>query len=72
MKQLPRPSNLRWAEIEALLVHHGAQVKKGSGSAIVISLKGKKGFFHRPHPGDKADKGAIENALELLRQARII
>lgn len=72
MKQLPKPSNLRWAEIEALLKHHGAKIKEGAGSAITITLNGKKGYFHRPHPSDKADKGAIENAMELLRQAGII
>jgi hypothetical protein len=71
MKQLPKPSNLRWAEIEALLIHHGGKVKEGAGSAITITLNGKKAYFHRPHPSDKADKGAIEAALELLKRAGI-
>jgi hypothetical protein len=72
MRQPPKPSNLRWTDIEALLVHHGASVKEGKGSAITVVLNGKKGYFHRPHPTDKADKGAIESALELLRQAGVI
>jgi len=33
---------------------------------------GKHAYFHRPHPGDKADKGAIESALRFLREAGAI
>lgn len=64
----PKPSNLRWSDVESLLVHRGATVKEKSGSAIVVSLAGIRAVFHRPHPGDKADKGAIVNALELLKR----
>jgi predicted HicB family RNase H-like nuclease len=70
MLQHSRPSNLTWADVESLLEHHGAKVKKRKGSAISISLKGYKAYFHRPHPDDKADKGAIETASELLEKGR--
>jgi hypothetical protein len=63
----PKPSNLRWTDVESLLVHYGAELHEGKGSAISILLHGKKAYFHRPHPSDKADKGAIESALRLLR-----
>ena len=72
MRQSSKPSNLRWAEIEALFVHYGASIKKGKGSAVTVGLNGKKGYFHRPHPSDKADKGAIETALEFLKQTGVI
>jgi hypothetical protein len=72
MQQHPKPSNLRWSDIESLLVHEGAVIVEGKGSAITVNLYGHKGYFHRPHPGDKADKGAIENALSLLRIAGFI
>ena len=66
------PANLRWSDVEALFKHHGATIKEGSGSAITVSLNGQKAFFHRPHPDDKADRGAIGNALELLRRVGVI
>jgi len=72
MIQVPRPSNLRWADIESLCIHLGSIVREGKGSAISISLNGKHAYFHRPHPGDKADKGAIESALRFLREAGAI
>jgi hypothetical protein len=71
IKKHPRPSNQRWAEVESLLLHYGAEIKEAKGSAIVVVLNGIRAVFHRPHPGDKADKGAIANALELLRKAGI-
>jgi hypothetical protein len=72
MLRIPCPANLRWADVEHLFIHYGAQITEGRGSAIIVSLQGKKAFFHRPHPGDKADRGAIASALELLHQAGVI
>ncbi len=72
MLQHPKPSNLRWADVESLFEHYGAEIKERKGSAIRVTLNGHKAWFDRPHPGDKADKGAIENALALLRAAGII
>ena len=72
MLRTPLPANLRWADIERLFIHYGAQIREGRGSAIIVTLKGRKAFFHRPHPGDKADRGAVASALELLRQTGVI
>lgn len=69
MRRHPRPSNLRWADVERLLVHFGAVVREGKGSAISVTLNGRTAYFHRPHPDDKADKGAIATALKLLQEA---
>ena len=72
MLQHPLPSNLAWADVESLFVHYGAEVKERKGSAIRVTLNGHKAYFDRPHGGDnKADKGAIETALALLRKAGI-
>jgi hypothetical protein len=72
MRQSPRPSNLRWSDAESLLAHYGATIREGRGSAISVSLNGKKAYFHRPHPSDKADKGAIESALRFLIESGAI
>ena len=41
-------------------------MREGKGSAISVTLCGRTAYFHRPHPGDKANKGAIATALRLL------
>jgi hypothetical protein len=71
MQRHPRPSNLRWADVESLLPHLGAVVREGKGSAISVTLRGRTAYFHRPHPGDKARKWAIEAALRLLDEAGV-
>ena len=72
MRQQPKPANLRWFDIESLLIHLGATIREGKGSAISVDLNGKRAYFHRPHPGDKADKGAIESTLRFLRESGAI
>jgi hypothetical protein len=67
MRRHPTPANLRWSEVENLLIYLGAEIVKGKGSAITVTLRGKKAWFHRPHPEDKADRGAIKNALTLIK-----
>ena len=69
MRRRPRPSNLRWADIENLLLYLGAVVREGKGSAISVTLNGVSAYFHRPHPGDKARRWHIETALRLLEEA---
>ena len=59
-------------DIESLFVHLGAEIQEGKGSAISIILNDKRAFFHRPHPGDKADKGAIDSALRFLKDTSAI
>ena len=65
------PSNLRWADIESLLLHLGAVVREGKGSAISVTLNRRSAYFHRPHPDDKARKWAIDAALRLLEDAGV-
>lgn len=72
IQQRPRPSNILWDDVEKMLINLGGVVKEGKGSAISITLAGQRAFFHRPHPGNKADKGAIETVLQLLKRAKKI
>ena len=71
MRRRPRPSNLRWVDIENLLVHLGAVVREGKGSAISVTLNGITAYSHRPHPGDKAKRWHVATALRLLEEAGI-
>ena len=71
MRPHPNPSNLRWADVESLFESYGAEIKERKRSKISVTLNGQTAYFHRPHPSDTADKGAIEIALALLRKAGI-
>jgi len=68
---LPVPSDLRWAEIEALLVALGAERSEGRGSRVRFALKGAEAVFHRPHPSPNTDKGAVAAVRRFLESAGV-
>ena len=67
----PVPSDIRWAEIEALLVALGAERSEGRGSRVRFLLNGAEAVFHRPHPRPDTDKGAVVRVRQFLESAGI-
>jgi hypothetical protein len=67
----PVPSDIRWAEIEALLVALGAERSEGRGSRVRFVLNGAEAVFHRPHPRPETDKGALKAVRRYLETARV-
>lgn len=49
----PTPSDLKWQDLESLLINLGGVVKEGRGSRLRVSLNGVKAVFHEPHPTGK-------------------
>ncbi|MCK5200122.1 MAG: type II toxin-antitoxin system HicA family toxin [Spirochaetales bacterium] len=64
----PTRANIKFADIESLLVSLGGLVKEGAGSRMSVNISGKTIFFHRPHPGKEAKKYQVENAREFLQR----
>jgi hypothetical protein len=67
----PVPSDIRWTEIEALLVALGAERSEGRGSRVRFLLNGAEAVFHRPHPRPETDKGALKAVRRYLETARV-
>jgi len=55
----PVSANIKWAEIESLLVALGGELSEREGSRIGVRLFGEHRVFHRPHPTPNTDKGAV-------------
>jgi hypothetical protein len=62
----PVPANIRWDDIEGLLVAVGCQMIEGSGSRVRFSFWGVIGTFHRPHPEKEAKRYQVKDAREFL------
>jgi len=62
----PVSANVRWPEVEALLLELGAKIEEREGSRVLIRLFGRRRVFHRPHPSPMTDKGAIASLREWL------
>ncbi|WP_034455726.1 type II toxin-antitoxin system HicA family toxin [Buttiauxella noackiae] len=60
----PTASNIKWQDVEMLIVALGGEVSSGNGSRVRFLLNGSIARFHRPHPSPDTDKGAIVNLRE--------
>ncbi|WP_420866978.1 type II toxin-antitoxin system HicA family toxin [Candidatus Fukatsuia symbiotica] len=67
----PPSSNIKWADIESLIVALGGEVKEENGSRVRFLLKGSIARFHRPHPSPDTDKGALVSLREWLESIGI-
>jgi hypothetical protein len=65
----PTRSDLRWAEIESLMMALGGELREGSGSRMRVRLRNEAANFHRPHPRPEARKAAVEAVRDLLTLA---
>lgn len=67
----PIPADLRWSDIESLLLALGASMTEGRGSRLLVSLNGFEAVFHRPHPTPHTDKGAVVAVRKFLASAGV-
>lgn len=64
----PVSGNIKWQEIESLLVALGAETVEREGSRLEIYLFGVVRVFHRPHPSPDTDKGAVASIRKWLKE----
>ncbi len=62
----PVSANVRWRDIEALLIDLGADVSEREGLRIGVRLFGEIRVFHRPHSAPTTDKGAVASVRDWL------
>ena len=67
----PVRSGIKWSDVESMLLSLGAKITEGSGSRIRIELNGVRAVFHRPHPENTTDKGAVKSVRKLLENAGV-
>ena len=69
--QDPVRSDIKWDDIERLLIALGAEVSEGKGSRVRIYLNEVRAVFHRPHPRKETDKGALRSLRRFLNEAGV-
>ena len=67
----PTRGNIAFADIEALLVALGGEIREGEGSRVVLEVEGKRVYLHRPHPGKEARKYQVEAVRDLLHSLEV-
>lgn len=64
--------NIKWKEVQALLISLGAETIEREGSRLEIYLFGVVKVFHRPHPSPDTDKGAVSSIRKWLEENGVI
>jgi len=67
----PTRSDIRWREIEGLVVALGGEVMERAGSRVAVVLNGVIAVFHRPHPALTTKKGTVEAVRQFLTNAGV-
>ena len=62
----PTPSDIRWSEIEALMLTLDIEVSERSGSRVALKKDGRVLVVHKPHPGSQLGKSAVRAVAEFL------
>lgn len=64
----PARTNIAWADIEALLIAVGCELKEGAGSRVKFSHDAVTLSLHRPHPRKEAIRYQVRDARALLER----
>jgi hypothetical protein len=67
----PVRADVKWSDIEALVLACGGEVEEGRGSRVLVKLNGERAVFHRPHPKPDTDKGALKAVRRFLESVGI-
>ena len=67
----PIQTNILWADIRGLFAALGGEISEGSGSRVRVKLNGVRAVFHRPHPQNTTDKGAVNSVRRFLENAGV-
>lgn len=67
----PVSANIKWRDIEALLIELGAEISEREGSRIGVRLFNERRVFHRPHPSPNTDKGAVASIRQWLKENEV-
>ena len=62
----PVASNIKFSDIEALVIALGGEVREGDGSRVALLLRDGVKHAHRPHPDKEAKQYQIREIKDWL------
>jgi hypothetical protein len=63
----PTSSNIKFSDVESLVLALGGEVAEGAGSRVAMHLRGGVQHAHRPHPGKEAKRYQINEIRAWLK-----
>jgi hypothetical protein len=67
----PTKPNIRWSDVQSLLVALDVELSEGRGSRVRLHYRGLRMVLHKPHPRPEMVRGAVEDLREFLSRAKL-
>ena len=67
----PTPTDIRWADIVAMLEAAGVEVSERSGSRVLLKKGAERMIVHRPHPAPATSRGTVRAIAAFLHAAGV-
>ena len=68
MRSVPTPADIRWAEIESLLLALDAELEERAGSRVAISIGDETVVMHKPHPRPVMQRPAVRRLVRFIER----
>lgn len=63
--------NLKWRDVDALLLALGARREEREGSRVAFELRGRIHSIHKPHPGNELKRYQVKDLREFLTRVGV-
>ena len=67
----PTRANIKFSDIESLVIALWGKVREGAGSRVMLEISGKREYAHRPHPGKEAKRYIVEKIRKWLISSEV-
>ena len=67
----PTPADIRWTDIEAMLLAAGVEVAERAGSRVLLKKGAERMIVHRPHPGPGTGRATVRDIAAFLEAAGV-
>ncbi len=68
MRATPTPADVRWAEIESLLVAMGVTPVERAGSRVQLVKGSDSIVVHKPHPRPETRRDTVRDILKFIER----
>ena len=68
----PLPANIRWSEVESMLLAMGIEVRQRSGSRVMLRFGEYKYTVHLPHPSPNMRHDRVRDLVKFLRRIGVV
>jgi len=68
MRAVPTPVDIRWVEIESLLVAMGVAIFERAGSRVQLAKGSDSIVVHKPHPRPETRRETVRDILKFIER----